>query len=85
MNDKMTLDGAVAHAIQVVDSYADTVPDCDCAKEHQQLAKWLKELAELRQTVKQLEADKDGLTQEVQRLTIRIVESVDEELKVSKE
>ncbi len=40
----------------------------------------LKELRELRHTVKQLEADKDGLSQEVQRLTIRIVESIDAEV-----
>lgn len=40
----MTLDEAIEHAAQIADSYKDTVPDCECAKEHRQLAKWLTEL-----------------------------------------
>ena len=38
------LDDAIKHHEQVADSYNDTVPDCDIAHEHRQLAKWLKEL-----------------------------------------
>jgi glycosyltransferase involved in cell wall biosynthesis len=41
----MDLNEAIKHAQQVADSYNDTVPDCDCAQEHRQLAKWLTELA----------------------------------------
>ena len=38
----MTIDEAIKHAIQVADSYKDTAPDCDCARDHRQLAEWLK-------------------------------------------
>lgn len=40
----MTLDEAIGHAEQVADSYKDTVPNCNCAQEHRQLAEWLNEL-----------------------------------------
>lgn len=40
----MTLDEAIEHATQVADSYKDTVPDCDCARDHRQLADWLKKV-----------------------------------------
>ena len=45
----MTLDEAIKHSEEVADSYNNTVPDCDCAKEHRQLAEWLKELKRLRE------------------------------------
>ena len=45
----MTLDEAIEHANQVADSYKDTAPACECAREHRQLAEWLRELRELRQ------------------------------------
>ena len=32
----------------MADSYGDTVPDCDCAMEHRQLAGWLDELLEIK-------------------------------------
>ncbi len=44
----MTLDEAIAHSKKIVASYAETVPDCKCAKEHSQLAAWLEELKKLR-------------------------------------
>lgn len=47
----MTLDEAIKHSEEVADSYNNTVPDCDCAKEHRQLAEWLKELKHLRNLV----------------------------------
>lgn len=40
----MTLDEAIEHATQIADSYKDTVPDCDCARDHRQLAEWLKKV-----------------------------------------
>jgi len=40
----MTLEEEIKHHEQIADSYKDTVPDCDCAKKHRQLAEWLKEL-----------------------------------------
>jgi len=40
----MTLEEAIQHHEQVADSYNNTVPDCDCAKQHRQLTEWLKEL-----------------------------------------
>jgi len=40
----MTLEDTIKHHEQIADSYKDTVPDCDCAKKHRQLAEWLKEL-----------------------------------------
>lgn len=44
----MTLDEAIEHANQVADSYKDTAPACKCAREHRQLAEWLRELRQLR-------------------------------------
>lgn len=44
----MTLDEAILHCEEIADSYKDTVPSCDCAKDHKQLAQWLKELKEYR-------------------------------------
>jgi hypothetical protein len=38
------LDEAIKLHDQIADSYKDTVPDCDEAQKHRQLAKWLKEL-----------------------------------------
>ena len=40
----MTLEEEIKHHEQIADSYKDTVPDCDCAKKHRQLAEWLREL-----------------------------------------
>jgi len=40
----MTLEEEIKHHEQIADSYKDTVPDCNCAKKHRQLAEWLKEL-----------------------------------------
>ena len=40
----ITLEETIKHHEQVADSYKDTVPDCDCAKKHRQLAEWLREL-----------------------------------------
>ena len=45
----MTLEEAIIHAKEVVDSYSDTVPNCDCANEHRQLVEWLTELKERRE------------------------------------
>ena len=45
----MTLDEAIKHAEEVADSYNNTVPDCDCAEEHRQLAEWLKDYKRLRE------------------------------------
>lgn len=44
----MTIDEAIAKHTQKADRYKDTVPDCDVALKHRQLAEWLKELKELR-------------------------------------
>jgi len=40
----MVLEEEIKHHEQIADSYKDTVPDCNCAKKHRQLAEWLKEL-----------------------------------------
>ena len=40
----MILEEAIQYYEQVANSYKDTVPDCDCAKKHRQLAEWLKKL-----------------------------------------
>lgn len=40
----MTIDEAIEHAIQIADSYKDTVPDCDYARDHRQLADWLRQV-----------------------------------------
>ena len=40
----MKLEEAIHHHEQVANSYKDTVPDCDCANQHRQLAEWLREL-----------------------------------------
>lgn len=37
----MGLEQAIEHAEQVANRYNDTVPECECAKEHRQLAEWL--------------------------------------------
>ena len=46
-----TLQQAIDHARQVYESYRNTVPDCDCAMEHLQLANWLEELQSARKTL----------------------------------
>ena len=38
----MTLEEMIIHAEEVADSYKDTVPDCETAEYHRQLAEWLK-------------------------------------------
>ena len=38
----MSLEQVIKHAEQVADSYKDTVPDCEPAEYHKQLAEWLK-------------------------------------------
>ena len=38
------LDEAIQLHDQIADSYKDTVPDCDEAQKHRQLANWLREL-----------------------------------------
>lgn len=38
----MSLEQAIKHAEQVADSYKDTVPDCEPAQYHRQLAAWLR-------------------------------------------
>ena len=53
----MTLDEAIKHSEEVADSYNNTVPDCDCAKEHRQLAEWLKELKRLREHTRWIPVD----------------------------
>jgi len=51
----MTLEEAIEHSEQVADSYNNTVPDCDCAKQHRQLAEWLKELKYYREEWEEFE------------------------------
>jgi len=51
----MTLEEAIEHSEQVADSYNNTVPDCDCAKQHRQLAEWLKELKYYRENGEEFE------------------------------
>ena len=53
----MTLDEAIKHCEEVADSHdsikqikAVTLEECRCAKEHRQLAEWLKELKDYRKT-----------------------------------
>jgi len=41
----MDLDQAISHSLKVAASYDKTNPDCDCAKDHRQLASWLSELS----------------------------------------
>lgn len=43
----MTLDEAIAHAMEKANELKDC--DCECAKDHLQLAEWLKELKFLRE------------------------------------
>lgn len=38
------LDETIKLHDQIADSYKDTVPDCDEAQKHRQLANWLREL-----------------------------------------
>lgn len=45
----MSIEEAIKHCNEVADSYNDTVPDCDCASDHRQLASWLQELKERRE------------------------------------
>lgn len=45
----MSIEEAIKHCNKVADSYNDTVPDCDCASDHRQLASWLQELKERRE------------------------------------
>jgi len=40
----MTLEETIEHSKKIADSYNNTVLDCECAKNHRQLAEWLKEL-----------------------------------------
>ena len=40
----MILEEAIQHHEQIAYSYNNTVPDCECAKNHRQLAEWLREL-----------------------------------------
>jgi hypothetical protein len=47
----LRLKDAIKHSEEIVTSYKNTSPDCDCAKEHKQLAKWLRELREIRNCV----------------------------------
>ena len=53
----MTLDEAIKHNEEIADSYNNTVPDCDCAKEHRQLAKWLRELKAYRKMYREQHQD----------------------------
>ena len=53
----MTLDEAIKHSEEVADSYNNTAPDCDCAKEHRQLAKWLRELKAYRKMYREQHQD----------------------------
>lgn len=46
LEEIMTIEEAIKHAEEVADKYSATFPNCDCAKEHRQLATWLKELLE---------------------------------------
>jgi hypothetical protein len=46
----MTLDEAIEHAGQVAAQKHEELPDCSCALEHLQLAEWLQELKQLRET-----------------------------------
>ena len=48
----MTIEEAIKHAEEVADKYSATFPNCDCAKEHRQLAAWLKELLEYKSQLK---------------------------------
>lgn len=43
-----SLDAAIERHRGIADSYRDTVPDCDVAREHAQLADWLEELRDRR-------------------------------------
>lgn len=45
----MSIEEAIKHCNEVADSYNDTVPDCECASDHRQLASWLQELKERRE------------------------------------
>ena len=45
----MTLNEAIIHAEQVANSYKNTNPTCECAKDHTQLAAWLRELQSYQQ------------------------------------
>jgi hypothetical protein len=40
----MDIHEAIEHAETVANSYNDTVPNCDCARHHRQLAGWLRQL-----------------------------------------
>lgn len=42
----MTIDEAIQKHLGIANSYKDTVPDCDIAREHKQLTAWLRELKE---------------------------------------
>lgn len=55
----MTLDEAIKHCEEVAESHdriaqikAVTLEECKCAKEHRQLATWLRELKQLREQTK---------------------------------
>ena len=67
------LEAAIAHANEVADSYKDTVPDCDCANEHRQLATWLSELKDIKEARLYYEVINPG---EIQECPIRDVEEM---------
>ena len=46
----MTLNEAIEHACAVADSYKHTDPDCQCARDHRRLARWLTELKMARES-----------------------------------
>lgn len=80
----MTIDEAIEHAIQIADSYKDTAPDCDCARDHRQLAEWLKkarvyEKAKKRSVsmIRKLKEENDKLRWKLEVLKAHGIEIVD--------
>lgn len=55
----MTLDEAIERNRRIANSYKDTAPDCDVARDHAQLADWLEELQLRRGRAKELAALED--------------------------
>ena len=61
---EMSLDDAIEHAREVGTKMLEENPDCDCGKEHLQLAKWLEELRSIRGANGDGEENKDNGVEE---------------------
>ena len=62
-NEIISIDEAIKHCYEVADKKCD-----DCGKEHLQLAKWLEELKESRETINRQKAEKEAMLSHIKCL-----------------